>query len=152
MREGSGVWIRHSKCEIHTGHQLVMQASRGEFWAKEGDQGCLNLPGRVYMFLCLCSAGPALPPPLRDPGLWATRACCLGHPPHPAMTAGEAGGAWVGALLKGRGCKSGAAEDPSFGFPFRGSFRPAFRTHPDSPSPSSEPSLPGAPGPSVLLP
>lgn len=44
IREGSGVWIRHSKCEIHMGHLLVMLASRREFWAGEGEQGCLNLP------------------------------------------------------------------------------------------------------------
>lgn len=83
MWEGSGVWI---------GQTFKVQDSHG---ASGGDAGLqervlgwrrgagMSEPATVYMFLCPCSAGPALPSPLTDPGPWATRACCLGHPrPH----------------------------------------------------------------------
>lgn len=58
--EESGVWIRHLECESHMGRLVVMQASRREFWAGEGELGCLDLPEQDIP-VSLSLAGQAQP-------------------------------------------------------------------------------------------
>lgn len=72
------------------GHLVVMQASRREFWAGEGELGCLNLPEQS-VHVSLPSQGRPSPAPCPDsPWSVGYKGMLPGSLAYTAMTAGEA--------------------------------------------------------------